>query len=158
MRPTHFQIIPDFDGQSANGARCYFTNLSRQKADPKRPQQQPHEVDEFVLRGPAISFEGFMDIRPAVIIDTAREVFGMWTAESVEDLTYANSLLKETLAAESKRADDAEQRLKDMILANAEMIVQQQALSDELGQAYEDLYDGDVELVSLEELVEEELS
>ena len=149
---THFRIIPDFDQLSANGAKCYFTHMPLQRPDPDRPQQQAHEVDEFILRGPEIAFEGYMDVRPAVIIETARELLGMGTAAEVKDLFTANQLLTEANEALQDRLSTAENRLRDMILANAEQIVQISALETEIESAYDELYGAD------EDILAEELS
>lgn len=143
---THFIAIPDFDGRSARGPKCYITNLVRQDADPKRPQQQPHEIDAFILRGPQIEYEGFLDIRPSVIRDTAVEFLGMIDADEAERLRSENVDLMVALVLAEERADTNQGRLEDMILANAEQIVQIASLSDELGQAYEDLYAEDDDL------------
>lgn len=134
---THFQIIPDFNAQSARPV-CYLSHLPKQNR--RRPQQQDHEVDEFILRGPEIDFEGYMDIRPAVIIDTAREAFGMVSAAEAETLQAALQLQQELSERLQAELDTANERLKGMILANAEQIVQISGMEAELTQAYEDLY------------------
>lgn len=137
---THFRIIPDFDNQSARGPKCYITGLSKQRKDPSRPQQQEHEIDEFILRGPAIDFEGYMDIRPAVIRETAQDLLGMITKSQAAALLSRAIDAETALALANERADTNQARLEDMILANAEQIVQISALGDELEQAYADLY------------------
>lgn len=135
--PTHFQIIDNFNGQSARPV-CYFTNLEKQVRT--TPQQQDHEVDEFILRGPLVDFEGYIDIRPAVIIDTAREVFGMISAAEAQVLAQVDADLNAALAEAEAQIESLKTQLRAMILANAEQIVQEEALAAELGQAYEDLY------------------
>lgn len=134
---AHFQVISDFNAQSAKQV-CYVSNLPLQKR--RTPQQQDHEIDEFVLRGPEISFEGYLDLRPAVILETAAEL-GMVSAAKHEALRGENLLLRQELDNALARLDEANERLQGMILLNAEQIVQEEALAEELTQAYEDLYD-----------------
>lgn len=138
MTTSHFTVIPDFNAQSAKPV-CYFTNLPKQEAD--TPQKQPHEVDHFILRGPEIEFEGYMDIRPDVIITTAREIFQMSTPEEVADLVQERNDLEEALKQAEEARDAANSRLQAMILQNAEQIVQIAGLEEALSQSYEDLYD-----------------
>jgi len=152
-QPTHFQVIPDFNAQSANGATCYISHLPKQSR--RTPQQQEHELDEFVLRGPEIEFEGYLDIRPAVIMETAQWL-GMVSKEAAEVLREALKQAEESRIAALARAEAAESRLTDMILVNAEQIVQEQALADELAAAYEDLYDHTDDHVSFEDVIREE--
>jgi len=154
MPMTHFRIIEDFDGQSANGAKCYLSNLSKQKR--RTPQQQDHEIDEFILRGPAISFEGYMDIRPAVIIETATELLGMLSPASAAALEAEKAELHESNLALMQEVADLRQRCDVYAVAQAEMIQQMQALELELGQAYDDIYDDEESHASLEALKEAE--
>jgi hypothetical protein len=146
---THFQVVSDFNqgGPSAK-AVCYISHLPKMKKD--TPQKQPHEVDEFILRGPEIEFEGFLDIRPEVIITTALEL-GMHTAATVETLQLALEQSEDARVAALVRAETAEARVDDLIVYNAEQIVGEAALVVELGEAYEDLYDYPDELDYLDE-------
>ena len=138
MQPTHFQIRPDFDAQSARPV-CYFTNLPKMKRD--TPQQQEHEIDEFVLRGPEIAFEGYMDIRPAVIIDTAREVFGMITPAEADALRAEIAEISQAYEASQIQVASLRDQVRSLTLQNAEQIVEIAGFQEELSQAYEDLYD-----------------
>lgn len=142
---TYFQVIPNFDAQSRNGAVCSFSGLPKQEQD--TPQKQEHEVDEFILRGPEIEFEGYLDIRPAVIYETALQLGMVHADEYAAVEAQADALVIRLIAAETA-LEAAEDRLKQMILVNAEQITQEEALHGELTQAYEDLYDP-VELVHL---------
>lgn len=139
MQPTHFTIIPDFDAQSANGGLCYISKLPKQKKD--TPQKQAHEVDEFILRGPEISFEGYFDIRPAVIIETAREVFDMYMPEEVAELQAERNALDNEVLRLEQELDEANDRLSQQILLNAEQIVALEAAQNELEAAYTELYE-----------------
>lgn len=136
---THFQIIPDFDAQSAKQV-CYISHLPKMPIR-ETPQIQDHERDPFILRGPEIDFEGFMDIRPAVIIETAREVFEMVSKEEYEAIVAERSALDDEVARLEKQNDELNDRLKAMILQNAEQIVQAEALSTELDSVYSEMYD-----------------
>lgn len=119
-QPTHFQVIPDFNGQSRNGAKCSITNLP--KIPKQTPQQQPHEIDEFILRGPEIEFEGYFDIRPAVIIDTAREVFDMVTAEEYESVVAELAMTADSLTVAQDRIEELEGRLEAFLLTREELM------------------------------------
>ena len=137
MSFTHFYVIDDFNAQSAKPS-CYISNLPKMKK--RTVQQSDAEVDPFILRGPEIDFEGYMDIRPAVILETAREL-GMATEEEFAALKdqYHNALednkrLRRLLETEIDRN-------KALTLKNAEQIVQEEALTAELEAAYADLYD-----------------
>jgi hypothetical protein len=138
-QPTHFHVVDDFDAQSANGGKCYITHLP--KMNRKAPQQQDHEIDEFILRGPDIDFEGYMDIRPVVIIETAREVFGMRTEEEYAELRESLEATERARVKAVLRAEAAEARADDLIVLNAEKIVTEQTLMTELETTYDDWLD-----------------
>lgn len=139
---SYFQVIPDFDQQSARPV-CYISNLPKQHR--KTPQQKESQLDEFILRGPDIDFEGHLDIRPAVILQTAQEL-GMWPAREVDKLVRRLAELEEALVDAEYRATQANSRLTDQILQNAEQIVEIQGLKDELESVYEEQYSVDDDL------------
>lgn len=81
---TYFQVISDFDAQSAQPT-CYISHLGKQEPGLNK---QEHEVDPFILRGPEIDFEGHLDIRPEVVLTTAHEL-GMVFGEDHEEVEAA---------------------------------------------------------------------
>ena len=152
-----FQRIEDFDAQSANGGKCYISNLPRQVFDPRSPHTAGQDFDEFILRGPMIDFEGYLDIRPSVIVAEARAL-GMLTVEEVAEIQERSEDAEAAvLAAESEFL-----RLRTLnealLLAQADSIIEFQALELELGQAYDDLYDDSDDHLSVEALIVQELS
>lgn len=106
---TWFQVIDDFDSTSANGSTCYISGLPKQKGD---LHSQPHEIDHFILRAGEIDFEGHMDIRAQVILDTAREL-GMVSREEADDrVAKAVKKAEKKAAANFKvEADKLEEQL-----------------------------------------------
>ena len=139
---SFFQVIPDFDHQSARPV-CYVSNLPKQYR--KTPQQKESQLDEFILRGPSIDFEGHLDIRPAVILQTAQEL-GMVPAEEVDRLVRRLSEVEEGLKNAEYQATAANSRLTDQILQNAEQIVEIQGLKEELESVYEEQYSAEDDL------------
>ncbi len=107
LQLSFFQVIPDFDQLSRNGATCSISNLN--KALPALGRE-PHEVDDFILRGPEVEYEGYIDIRPSVIIQTAMEL-GMVTAEENAALVYDRDSLFEDLRSSQAEAAALQQEL-----------------------------------------------
>lgn len=68
--PFKVRRIPEFSSTSRNGQKCSLSGGGQALDGPGR---QPHEVDEFILRGPAIQSEGFFDFRPSVLRALALE-------------------------------------------------------------------------------------
>jgi len=102
--PTHigpFQIIPNFNGQSRNGGGCSLSNLPMQEPALGRPAEQ---VDEFVLRGPEIEFEGHFDIRPSVIREMAAALGMVSEAEYGHAIELSQSYFNEL---QERRAEAA---------------------------------------------------
>ena len=90
---TYFTVKPNFNPQSRNGARCSLSNLIMQGEELGRPSD---EVDEFVLSGPMIDYEGDFDIRPSVIRTTAREL-GMVSAEEHAHQRHQTAVLADNM-------------------------------------------------------------
>jgi hypothetical protein len=119
--PTHFDIIDDFNAQSRKPV-CSITNLPKQSRENATVQAQPHEIDDFILRGPDIDFEGFFDIRPVVIIETAREVFGMVDGEAYEFACHEAARFLQYHSEEVEAHTETKARLESMIQLNADLI------------------------------------
>lgn len=100
-RLSFWQIRPDFDAQSRNGSVCSLTGLDRQKA---RLGRKPEEEDHFVLRGPMIDHEGYFDVRPAAILQTAKEL-GMYYENEVSEIVD-EAVKKATALARVEAADE----------------------------------------------------
>lgn len=80
-----FTPIPDFNHQGRSfKSVCPITGVPKQASSPT-VRLQPHEEDEFILRGPEILFNdgrgevslGFFDIRPAAVREAAAQHLGM---------------------------------------------------------------------------------
>lgn len=126
---------------------CPVTGLPKQELNPKYPATgQVHE--EFVFRGPEIVFQdgrgeaslGFFDVRAEAIERAATDHLGMVTKARFEQVvTDFNDQLQRGDAL-GKEIESLRAQVISLTLGNAEMIVQQAALSEELSTAYEELY------------------
>lgn len=145
---TSFQPHPNFnvDGKSFRSV-CPISGLPKQQLDPKYPPTgQVHE--DFIFRGPEILFHdgrgevslGFFDIRASVIEETAKQHLGMVTAEFHEETVQLLADSRNQAAAYSDEIESLRAQVTALTLGNAEQIVQQEALSEELAAAYEELY------------------
>lgn len=108
-RTTFFSVIPEFNGQSRNGAKCSVSNRDRSKS---KLGKADHEVDHFVLRGPMIDHEGFFDLLPTVITETAHDL-GMSYPFEVEAQVEqrAQELANEVRAEYEARLSTAESKI-----------------------------------------------
>lgn len=139
-----FSRVDDFDtnGKSFRSV-CPVTGLPR----------QPTEA--FVVRGPEIVFYdgrgdvslGFFDVRPAAIVEAARDLLGMVDAAELEALQTAFAELQAELEVAGKTVKSLREQAKAMTLGNAELIVQNEGLVAELEAAYAELYDSEEETV-----------
>jgi len=102
---TTFVPHPDFNhtGRSYRPV-CPLTGLPKQAPGPRK---QPHEVDEFVFRGPEIVFEdgrgsvslGFFDVRPAAVAEAAETHLGMVPRAAHEAFRAETEGLRDELLA-----------------------------------------------------------
>lgn len=104
---SYFQAIPDFDGLSRNGGACSISNLGRARPELGRSEE---EVDECILRGPFIEFEGHIDIRASVIRKTAEEL-GMVSSQTAGRLQELYTDALEAAAAFQAEAAALQQEL-----------------------------------------------
>lgn len=131
---TWFNVLSDFNGQSRNGATCSVSGLPRTPADEGMP----------ILRGPAITAEGFFDVRPSVICETAGQL-GMIPAEEAERLRTECAEFLNANEGLGQALTEANMRLEQLILQNAELITERDQLrmdKEDLQEAawqYEDL-------------------
>lgn len=110
-----FRKIDDFDtqGKSYSPGKCAITNVPRQNA---APGKQPHEVDDFVLRGPEITFHdgrgdvslGHFDVRPFAIAEAAQEFCGMLSPQASAELAERCEALEETVILLQTQVEEAE--------------------------------------------------
>lgn len=165
---TAFTPHPDFDSSSFK-PNCAVTGLPKQ--GPGLGVQE-HEVDQFILRGPEITFQdgrgevslGFLDVRPIVIQEVAETHLGM-VSRQVHARTRTKLRETEALLDDARtEVEGLRDQVRSLILANAELITEATGLENALEEAYAELYPdgedlgGDVydlsddELLSLEAL------
>ena len=119
MKLTHFTAQADFQSDSAT-PKCYISNLPKTRDG---GATQVAEPEDFVLRGPRIDYEGFLDIRVGVITDTATEL-GMVSAERAEAYQSEIAQMRLYVSELEDNLARSQNRLKEQVLLNAEMIVE----------------------------------
>lgn len=140
-----FTRVPDFDDTSARKGRCYILNIPK-----------PAE-DQGVFRGPSIDFEGHLDISERAIREAAHEI-GMIDADKAAALAADLTEAREALGRALDERDDYRRRLQGMILENAELVTQVQRWQAWADQDEVPVDEAGNVVVSLDELVESELS
>jgi hypothetical protein len=104
-----FRLIPDFDDDSREGARCSVSGTIKQPGDPG------------VFRGPLIEMEGYFDVAADVIREAACDL-GMITEDQAEELRAAAENLQATIDALDERVAELTARTQQLILMNAELL------------------------------------
>lgn len=97
--------IPEFTNASRNGARCSLSGLSMYT---RKPGRQDHEVDDFILRGPAIHREGYFDFKPSVLRGLALEYTDLIEPQILQDLQDLEAQLAEAQNAMKALEEEAE--------------------------------------------------
>lgn len=122
---TTFRHIPDFDHRSFR-ASDFFTRLAKQPPDPFK---QPHECDEFIIRGPEIRFNdgrgerslGFADFRPSVLRQLAIDELDMVPRGALESAEEATDKLAGMAKQKSAELYNARDSLQAALLSNQEL-------------------------------------
>lgn len=139
-----FTPIDDFKSNSFRPI-CPMTGLGKQKASPYKAD---YEVDEFILRGPEITFYdgrgdvslGFFDVRPQAIREAAQEHLNMVPEHIHAQVKAEAAGAAAALADALREVDGLRDQVRGLILANAELITEVAGVQDALQEAYDELY------------------
>ena len=133
---TAFTPHPDFD-RSSYKQQCPVTGIGKQKAG---LGVQPHDVDNFILRGPEIIARdgsgewslGFFDIRKAAVQHAAEQHLGMVKASTYAKARQERNHYRSELESARSEIESLRAQVNSLVLGNAELITQVSGRDEEI--------------------------